>query len=251
MAQGLQSRLRGLISGSKQLLTIAPGVPIVGRTVELLRVSGVEDIVVIARATREWRSFASRYGVRISTLAHAGETLLDGLHASAPIWAKRGRTIVVLADVVFSRGAFPAIVRSRKPLAFLGRNGPSRVTGCPWGELFAFAFTHRQQRTVKSLLDDVRLRRDRTSNGGIGKLWSLLRVLEQRYARLTELIELNDYMDDIDDAFDLASLPVLAAAASEDDARARAGIAGRLCDRVALTPGIDVSHTRGTVVPAR
>jgi len=73
--------------------------------------------------------------------------------SSQKIWNTQGRTVSLLGDVWFSEEAMKQIFTySEKDWRVFGRSGPSRVNGCPWGEIFAHSFedpTEHQSNLLK------------------------------------------------------------------------------------------------------
>lgn len=195
LAQGAQERFPHRYP--KQFVDVL-GEPLIARTLRAVRdeVPGA-DVIVVAAAEPAWQKMCADFGAELVTLEAPGRTVLDGLWQTRPYWAETTRFL--LGDVVFSRAAMTAALKTEVPLYFVGRHGQNRITKCPWGELFALG-------TTGDVLAGLH---------ASGKLWRLWASLRER----AEFYEIDDYTDDVDDARDLSSLPALCAAAKADDAR--------------------------------
>lgn len=215
MAQGQQRRLQHHIDCPKHFVELR-GLPLIERTMTQLISHGIKDISIIAPRSSLWLQLSKTFSVKIKPLRAPGLGLLDGIYQTSPMWAKRGRTVILLGDVVFSNNALKSILSDKGLIRFFGRLGPNRVTGCPYGELFGFSFFPSAHKPISDLLNDRLFRRQQVNPGHFGQLWALYyRLLESPCKSLLKSIE--DFTDDIDTPSDLMSIPRLLEAIIRDE----------------------------------
>lgn len=129
------------------------------------------------------------------------------------LWNPAGRTVLCLGDVYFTDQAMARIMSERADdLRVFGRFGPSRITGTPYGEIFAAAWTSRQHAALDRHLDVVHRTRA-TMPAPRPPGWMLLRSwlglpLRKHRVRAPTWVQLDDLTDDIDRPDDLARHPV-------------------------------------------
>src|SRR5690606_21930618 len=72
------------------------------------------------------------------------------------LWSTNSRTILLLGDVYFTDRAID-VIRYGSPSSYqvYGRYRGSKVTGCPWGEIFAVSWGPAQHATMDSHLAEV------------------------------------------------------------------------------------------------
>jgi len=109
------------------------------RLVKQLSEKPENDIYVVAKNDDD------RYKIPGSTLYIADlnpdNVDADKFLSSQNLWNKNGRTIVFYGDVWFSNNAIKKILNHKgKDWILFGRHHASKITGCPWGELFAQSF---------------------------------------------------------------------------------------------------------------
>lgn len=144
LAAGEQTRW-GDPDNPKQLVDIA-GEPLLARIVRQCRAAGCEPVIV-SHDERLWLSDEHFVpAMRRCTC----ETLLH----TRSLW--KGRTIVLLGDVIYSPGAFEKIVASRELLQVFGRQELRyRIVG-RYYEIFALSFDATvHERMAQMLLDCV------------------------------------------------------------------------------------------------
>lgn len=176
----------------KQLLEV-DSVPIILRTA--LRFE--ESLQASARVvTRDLRITSVVGGMRVVNVGETPEQLATLLKARSEWGAKR--TVCLLGDVYYTDAAIRAISECKKDVAFYGRRLSSKVTGKPYGELVAMAWS--------SSLDDQMIHslecwRDRSL------LWSPYRDFADLWLPETDnylhhipecLTEIDDFTDDFD-----------------------------------------------------
>jgi hypothetical protein len=123
--------------------------------------------------------------------------------ASRELWEPEGRTVLLLGDVYFSDLAMERIMRYRKrQYMVFGRKGPSRITGTPYGEIFAASWYGEHNMQMDAHLETVhKLRAEGTITRPPG--WMLLRAwqgtpLDKHRVLSKHFMNINDWTDDID-----------------------------------------------------
>jgi hypothetical protein len=176
-------------------LTRHDGQPLIERTIEQLSAYGHEVHLLTPNDPAYLHLQATRHIVQ--------EYKQSEFEASRPFWDPEGRTILFLGDVYFSDQAIERIMHygKRQYMAF-GRFGPSRITGTPYGELFAASWYGEHIIQMDAYLRNVHAIR---ASGKITRPpgWMLLRSWQrtplQRHKVLPKhFIEINDETDDID-----------------------------------------------------
>lgn len=133
------------------------------------------------------------------------------------LWNPAGRTVLLLGDVYFTDAAITRIMSERADdLRVFGRFGPSKVTGTPYGEIFAATWTDRQHDALDRHLDVVhRTRAAGTVTRPPG--WMLLRSwqgtpLGKHRVRTPWFVQVDDETDDVDTPADFARHPAFGGA---------------------------------------
>jgi len=104
----------------------------IGRTVDLLREAGMENITVVAG-----QSFAAKCpGAEIFTQETVG-SLVDAIWQTHPLWHDRG-TVYLHGDVLFSRRAIDLLAHPDGTKVLLARIEPNIITGKQADEIFGF-----------------------------------------------------------------------------------------------------------------
>lgn len=174
------------------------GEPILHRTVRLLRELDEGDDILIMAPPRDYR-----YLVEGALTVDGDPGTLNEYWASFQYWSRSERTVLLLGDVWFSEEALGTITTTREGLYFYGRFSGSKLTGSPWGELFACGFDPDVQGFLMDhMKSSLRKYRARQANRHIG--WEILRSV-QGQKNLNEhkvderyFVEINDLTDDID-----------------------------------------------------
>ena len=126
--------------------------------------------------------------------------------SSGGFWNRSGRTVSLLGDVWFSDQAMDRIFNHPGDnwLAF-GRSGSSRLTGCPWGELFAHRFRDPREHYEKLLTLDRMYRDGSCRRAASG--WAHYQLMEGRDPGVMSVgprfVEINDFTEDFDFPHDL------------------------------------------------
>lgn len=160
-------------------------------------------------------------------LAHLGDRVTrhvpapdDGggeYSSTRPFWSEHGRTILLLGDVYFTDEAIRAIAAG-SPTAYrvFGRYRASKVTGTPYGEIFAASWGPARLEAMDVHLAEVeRLRRAGESRRPPG--WLLLRLWQgtpvQRHVVKPPIwVEIDDWTDDLDTPADYDRHPAFGGA---------------------------------------
>jgi CTP:molybdopterin cytidylyltransferase MocA len=222
MAQGRQSRLANVLDGPKHLVKV-DGEPILARTLRLetsLGVGARRRPVVVG-----WpgmRPACDSQGARLVTLHHPGTSLLFGLLQTTALWSPRGRTIVLLGDVVFSAAAMAAILAERRPLVFAGT---TTLHGGD-GELYALAFDAAAAAPIVETLRDFRpAYTEHEQPGQLRRLlWSYMARTGRTWTHPHEMhhpdlyLPIDDWTKDIDTPDDLTRLEDLTVRARQEGA---------------------------------
>jgi hypothetical protein len=176
-------------------LTRHGGQPLIERTIEQLKPYGHEVHVLTPPDPAYVGLSATRHIVQ--------EYRQSEFEASRHLWDPEGRTLLLLGDVFFSHQAIERIMlyAKRQYMAF-GRFGPSKITGTPYGELFAASWYGEHIIQMDKYLANVhKLRAEGTITRPPG--WMLLRSwqrtpLSRHKVTPKHFIEINDETDDID-----------------------------------------------------
>jgi hypothetical protein len=127
---------------------VAPirGTTVLGRLVEQFGPHG--DVTVVGPDDDRYRIAGSR----LVTPTIRG-TDADKFLSSRHLWD--GRTLVVYGDIFLTHPAVARIVSAEDMLTAFGRWSKSRLTGTPYGELFAYNFPAAAQAEVEAALWDI------------------------------------------------------------------------------------------------
>ena len=119
------------------------------------------------------------------------------------LWSEDGRTVLLLGDVYFTAAAFATIAkRAERAYRVFGRYGPSKVTGTPYGEIFAASWWPEHHGLLDRHLDVVhRTRAAGTVTRPPG--WMLLRAwqgtpLGRHRVIRPPFVDVDDLTDDLD-----------------------------------------------------
>ncbi|MFI6249041.1 hypothetical protein [Streptomyces sp. NPDC051016] len=157
-----------------------------------------------------YAGFAQAYGVH-THIAPAGAR--NEFESTRPVWAPDRTNVLLLGDVWWTPSALARVFMQAATdggFRFYGRETASRVTGCPYGEIFAQSWTGSAE--MSRLTDTVRRdqdsgRADRTKHG-----WTMLRMLQgtplrEHLVRPPWWVEIDDATDDIDTPVDYRRHP--------------------------------------------
>lgn len=136
IAGGESTRWGNYLGVPKHLVKVN-GEPILHRTVRLLKEQGIKDIYIVARSSRYQVNGTSIYRPKITPEWSDADSFLS----SRELWNKEGRTIVLLGDVYFTEEAMKTIVSLKwREWRLFCRAEASEITGCLYGECFAWSF---------------------------------------------------------------------------------------------------------------
>src|SRR5687767_7890943 len=99
MAQGNQQRMRS-IDFPKQFLK-KDNIPIIERTVIMLRNKNTNNITIVANNTPLWESFCYKWGLILYSPENPGSCIVSGVNNTQSIWSEN-HTIFLLGDVIFT-----------------------------------------------------------------------------------------------------------------------------------------------------
>lgn len=149
-------------------------------------------------------------GVITHERAHADHG--NEYEASRDLWSDVDRTVLLLGDVFFSSMAVATVRRSYdRSYRVFGRYRKSRVTGTPYGEIFAASWWPGNH----ALIDRHLLRVNESFESGLSRRrggWELLRSVQGTPLGTHRVcspwfVEINDETDDIDFPADYARHP--------------------------------------------
>lgn len=196
-ASGSQSKWDGHLGVPSHFapLTRHGGQPLIARTVEQVRSYDLEPEVLVPLGSRYNELDAVKHPTSVT---HESEYAASRAH-----WDEQGRTVLLLGDVYFSDLAMERIMRfTKRQYMVFGRFGPSKVTGTPYGEIFAASWWGENHLQLDEHLNRVHKTR---ASGKITRPpgWMLLRSMQgtpmNRHRVLpAHFIEIDDETDDID-----------------------------------------------------
>ena len=205
MAGGQESRWNGFLNIHKHLIKI-DGERLIDRMVRLVR-ERLEnpDITMVA--------FYPEYDIdgvkRVQPIPLEQQTkLTSGANESANHWSETNRTIVLYGDVFYSNHAMDQIcVHWSDNPTFFGRQKGSQITGCYWGEIFAFSFLPKNHADVLNAIHISKKAAESTNQKSAG--WQIYRALhglplivEANWNEKTDMagdfVEIDDFTEDFD-----------------------------------------------------
>lgn len=174
------------------------GIPLLHRTVNQFSPYG-EVIVTSQNDDRYKIEGAEQYVVEPITESWDTKKFLDNY----PIWSKNGRTILLWGDTYYSENAVNSII-DNEPADWLvyGRMNASEITGCGYGEIFAYSFTPQSQTYILTKIRYLRWLRRHHRIGRCGG-WELYRALSgaddlNKHTLYNNFIEIDDETEDFD-----------------------------------------------------
>lgn len=198
LAAGEATRWNNYMNTPKHLVDVG-GVPLLHRTVQQFSEHG--KVFLTAPVGDE------RYVIQGAELFHPEhiEDLYDTkkLLDNKDLWSADSRTIILWGDVFFTNRAVGKIMRHRpKDWSMYGRFGPSSLTGCEYGELFAFSFMPHMRPELEIGLHTLAIKRKYDLINRVGG-WELYRWLSKAqnlefHARYRNFVEINDETEDFD-----------------------------------------------------
>lgn len=182
--------LCGGSSGSGRHLREVDGERILDRTVRMAAQYAAE--VIIVRPEGDTRYEVGGAVVEDERLDHPLPSVRHMFWPSRHLWASSGRTVLLLGDVWFSEDGMRTIMQNRSIIATFGRMDASELTGCPYGEIWAFAFDSTEHDRIDLAI--VRIAKPRAMYGG-GTItgWEVLKALGA-----SPWIEIDDFTEDFD-----------------------------------------------------
>lgn len=135
--------------------------------------------------------------------------------ATRDLWHPGERTVLLLGDVYFTDDALDTITRfdDRQDYQVFGRRGASKITGTPYGEIFAVSWWPQQHRYMDRYLATVHQAR---ASGRVARPpgWMLLRAwqgsrLDQHRVMPRYFTEIHDATDDFDFPADYDQHPAI------------------------------------------
>lgn len=157
---GRNSRWKGYRGTHRKHLVKVEGEILLSRTLRLVAAyEPARTFVVVNEDDLDlYKAYLSNntelYGIK-ETVPH--QTDAYKFLSSKELWNPTGRTIVLLGDVWFSENAIKTIFKNpADDWTAFGRNGASKFTGHPYGELFAHSFTdYREHELTLDKLDEM------------------------------------------------------------------------------------------------
>jgi GTP:adenosylcobinamide-phosphate guanylyltransferase len=211
-----QSLQKSTDSMHKHLISILDE-PILHRTIRLLLSMDCQDIVVITPQglLKEYSIFESPYVSYFERSEPIRQKLLE-----AELYMSNSESnLIILGDVFFTRRSLKKMVGPMTNFSYVVycRHSHSKITGKPWGEIFAIKITPESKeliienaKLISLAFFEGRLQRD--------SIWEVVKLASGipfenlgEHPVLPNYVELNDFTEDIDFVNDIelikASLP--------------------------------------------
>ncbi len=193
MAGGKEERWRNHLGTHKHLVSIH-GERLLDRTVRMLRERGAADIMIVAKYPE--------YDVACTQRVHPHDEHRGAVVSSRDFWSGTQRTTVVFGDVYFTDAAMDRICNMSSPqCTFIGRSRRSRITGCPYQELFGLSLVPESHRRVSQSIERVK---QALADGEIRICpgWSIYRHLQGLHLRdkrcPANFLNIDDFTEDFD-----------------------------------------------------
>lgn len=180
------------------------GNPLIKRTI-FQALEHCEDVMMTVpyENAEPYMDICRRYA--LTPLVSGSETWNE-YHNSEPFWNSEGRTVLLLGDVYFTDAAMHRIYKSahvnQKNYQVYGRYGKSRITGTPYGEIFAASWWTKHHDMISRHLQRIHATfMAQESNRQDG--WTLLRSIQGTPLNKHRVdprffVEINDWTDDLD-----------------------------------------------------
>jgi hypothetical protein len=222
LAQGKGERLKAVLGDlPKQALPLTRRRSILQRTLWMLddlhrRAQPRPPYTVTVVGPESLRSHVGDHA--LVTLADPGLCVLDGIAQTSSYWPERGRTVILLGDVIWAWQDFVWAIRGMGPVQFTHTADLTPSTG----EIFAAMWSSDVNPLVARCLDDAPCRHGRHGQdyAGVaqpGHLRNLKRLLDAQLGRYSRSMVTAKFTKDIDTPEDYKRLPELAALAELDD----------------------------------
>lgn len=156
-----------------------------------------------------YEALAAVHGVRASVQPAAR----NEFESSRPVWGADGLNFLILGDVWFTDDALATVLGTSSPgFRFFGREHPSRVTGSPWGEIFAQSWHSAANTEMGRLTEAVRAEQDSGRADPTKHGWTMLRLLQgtplrEHVVQPPWWVEIDDATDDVDFPHDYSMHP--------------------------------------------
>lgn len=177
------------------------GLPLLSRTIR--QALSITDDVHVTVPPGDTRYLAANFEVQRVEFHGRGESYPSEYHATHRLWNPDGRTILLLGDTYFTDAAIRKIANfSERKYQGFGRKGPSRFTGCKYGELWAASWYPEHHKQQDEHLAVIKKHRDAgTITRPTG--WMLLRAwqgtpLNKHRCEPEWMTVLDDLTDDFD-----------------------------------------------------
>ncbi|MFF0597914.1 hypothetical protein [Streptomyces antibioticus] len=154
-----------------------------------------------------YEELAHAYGVRTH---RAAPGCRNEFESSRPVWSHVGVNVLLLGDVWFTDQALDTIFTKADVIhwgescfKFYGRAQASRITGSPWGEIFANSWRGHDSAKMGRLTYAVRREQDAGRADPTKHGWTMLRLLQgtplrEHLVQPPWWVEIDDATDDID-----------------------------------------------------
>lgn len=205
MAGGEGTRWGNHLGVPKHLVSIE-GETLLARQVRQLRDRGVADVVVLGPPDGDAR-YLTKGALLVPTGFHSGDT--DKFVATMQWWTPKASTVIVYGDCWLSDTAMDRLTETPDDaFRFVGRENPSPVTGCPWGELFGVTVTPAGHEPVRQAIVHVRseLAAGRIPRGGGWEVYRATQGLDlhpDSHQIVGNFVDVSDWSDDFDFPDDL------------------------------------------------
>jgi len=148
-AAGHSHRWGNHLNTVKQLAPIdSSGQTVIGRTVEMLRCSGVDEVFVLTHVDKIIESVKNTKIIRTENHTYLSDTILS----SQAEWGDR--TIILLGDVFFSQECLERILNCKNKVKFFGvdRGSETALKKIKRPEIYAFSFDISAKQKIQSAL---------------------------------------------------------------------------------------------------
>ena len=201
IAAGDQTRWGNYLNISKHMIKLIDEEPIIHRTIRLAS-KYTSDITVVAKDNQYTNEYSSIYIPELNP----NNLDADKFLSSRQLWHDQKRTVIIYGDCFFTEEAMDKIMTYEKdPWTFFFRFGPSKITGCEYGENFAISFVPECHDLFESSLHQVvKLNQEERvwRSGG----WETYRVMSGAktpeavgyHGLYRNYVEINDWTEDFD-----------------------------------------------------
>jgi hypothetical protein len=178
--------------------------PILYRTIRLLKENNVDDIVVVGPNDSRYKTQHSTLYTPIKNSLYADA---DKFLSSESLWSLSSKTITLFGDVFFTNNAIKTIVETeRNTWTVFGRSKASKITGGPYGEIFAHLFTPddipKHKESLNILVEAVKKKDAKKGSGW--EHYKVMQGIRGRNIRRSKVvldddfIEIDDWTEDFD-----------------------------------------------------